>query len=332
MNVPPPYWAFAWAGGQALARYLLDNPALVAGKRVLDLGSGSGLTAIAAMQAGAAGRARRRHRPHGAGRRPLNAALNGVAVATTAEDLLAKPPEPFDVVLVGDLFYERALAERVLRFIDAAAAQGAVVLIGDPQRSYFPRAASRRGRISRAGDARTGGRRDQAHLRLAPGLTATTPRRARSASLPPSRTSMEQCHGFRRNESLAVLLAAVASFMFGWLWYGVLFSDAWLEACGKSPEEVKGDTPSPTPFIISFVGLVVMACVLAGVLRHSTGPAVTLRNGIVTGAFIWLGFVITTMAVNNAFRGAKHTLTLIDGGHWLGALLMQGAILGWFGL
>ena len=66
----------------------------------------------------------------------------------------------------------------------------------------------------------------------------------------------------------AIVLAAAVSFMFGWLWYGVLFSGAWLEACGKSREEVKGDTPSPTPFIISFVGLVVMACVLAGVLRH----------------------------------------------------------------
>jgi len=129
----------------------------------------------------------------------------------------------------------------------------------------------------------------------------------------------------------ATLLAAAASFMFGWLWYGVLFSGAWLEACGKSREEVKGDTPSPTPFIISFVGLVVMACVLAGVLRHLGPDAVTLRSGAVTGAFMWLGFVITTMAVNNAFRGAKPQLTLIDGGHWLGVLVLQGAILGWFG-
>ena len=128
----------------------------------------------------------------------------------------------------------------------------------------------------------------------------------------------------------AILLAAAASFMFGWLWYGVLFSGAWLEACGKSPEEVKGDTPSLTPFIISFVGLVVMACVLVGVLRHLGPEAVTLRSGVVTGAFMWLGFVITTMAVNNAFRGSKPQLTLIDGGHWLGVLIVQGAILGWF--
>ncbi len=128
----------------------------------------------------------------------------------------------------------------------------------------------------------------------------------------------------------AIVLAAAASFMFGWLWYGVLFSGAWLEACGKSPEEVKG-TPGATPFIISFVGLVIMACVLAGVLRHIAALGVTMRSGAVTGAFMWLGFVITTMTVNNAFRGAKRQLTLIDGGHWLGVLILQGAILGWLG-
>lgn len=130
---------------------------------------------------------------------------------------------------------------------------------------------------------------------------------------------------------LATVLAAVVSFLFGWLWYGVLFSDAWLEACGKSREEVKADTPSPTPFIISFVGLVIMACVLGGVLRHLGPEAMTLISGMITGAFMWLGFVITTIAVNNAFRGAKPSLTVIDTGHWLGVLILQGAILGWFG-
>ena len=129
----------------------------------------------------------------------------------------------------------------------------------------------------------------------------------------------------------AIVLAAVVSFMFGWLWYGILFSDAWLEACGKSREEVKADTPSPTPFIISFVGLVIMACVLGGVLRHLGPEAMTLTSGMITGAFMWLGFVITTLAVNNAFRGAKPSLTVIDAGHWLGVLILQGAILGWFG-
>ena len=129
---------------------------------------------------------------------------------------------------------------------------------------------------------------------------------------------------------LAIVLAAVASFMFGWLWYGILFSDAWLRACGKTREEVHADSPSPTPFIISFIGLIVMACVLAGVLRHGPGE-MTLVSGMITGAFMWLGFVATTLAVNNAFRGATASLTLIDGGHWLGVLLLQGAVIGWFG-
>src|SRR5262249_7539388 len=138
MNVPPPYWAFAWAGGQALARYLLDAPDNVAGMRVLDLGSGSGLSAIAAARAGAASVLAVDIDPVALAAIALNAAANGVAVPTSAEDLLDRAPGPFDVVLVGDLFYERALAERVERFIDAAAAAGALVLIGDPRRNYFP--------------------------------------------------------------------------------------------------------------------------------------------------------------------------------------------------
>jgi predicted nicotinamide N-methyase len=139
MNVPPPYWAFAWAGGQALARYLLDNPGLVAGRHVLDLGSGSGLTAIAAMRAGAARMLAADIDAVALAAISLNAAANAVAVDTTREDLLAAAPGTFDVVLVGDLFYERALAERVLAFIEAASASGTEVLIGDPRRSYFPK-------------------------------------------------------------------------------------------------------------------------------------------------------------------------------------------------
>jgi predicted nicotinamide N-methyase len=138
MNVPPPYWAFAWAGGQALARFLLDNPDQVAGRRVLDLGAGSGIASIAAMKAGAA---------HATGSDidalalaaiTLNAEANGVQVETTKADLLGAEPAVFDVVLVGDLFYERALAERVLTFVEAARQRGAEVLVGDPRRSYFP--------------------------------------------------------------------------------------------------------------------------------------------------------------------------------------------------
>jgi predicted nicotinamide N-methyase len=139
MNVPPPYWAFAWAGGQALARYLLDNPQLVAGRRVLDLGAGSGLAAIAAMRAGAAHVLAADIDAFALSAIALNVAANNVDVETTAEDLLAAAPRgPFDVVLVGDLFYERPLAERVLAFVVAARARGSEILIGDPRRSYFP--------------------------------------------------------------------------------------------------------------------------------------------------------------------------------------------------
>ncbi len=138
MNVPPPYWAFAWAGGQALARYLLDNADLVSGKAVLDLGAGSGLTAIAAKRAGAVSVLAADIDALALAAVRLNAAANGLDVATTRDDLLSSEPANYDVVLVGDLFYERELAERVTAFISKAAAAGAIVLIGDPKRSYFP--------------------------------------------------------------------------------------------------------------------------------------------------------------------------------------------------
>ncbi len=139
MNVPPPYWAFAWAGGQAVSRYILDNPALVAGKRVLDLGAGAGLAAIAAAKAGAVDVLATDIDTISLAAATLNAEANAVVIATTADDLLAAPPRPFDVVVVGDLFYERALAGSVIAFIDGALKLGALILIGDPQRSYFPR-------------------------------------------------------------------------------------------------------------------------------------------------------------------------------------------------
>jgi predicted nicotinamide N-methyase len=140
MNVPPPYWAFAWAGGQALARHLLDHPHLVRGHDVLDLGAGSGLTAIAAMRAGARSVLAADIDAVALAASALNAESNAVVVAVTADDLLAAPPDSrFTIVLVGDLFYERELADRVLAFIETAAREGARVLIGDPGRSYFPR-------------------------------------------------------------------------------------------------------------------------------------------------------------------------------------------------
>jgi predicted nicotinamide N-methyase len=139
MNVPPPYWAFAWAGGQALARYLLDNPALVVGLRVLDLGSGSGLTAIAAKMAGGTHVLAADIDAFALAAIRLNAAANGVKVETTQDDAFAVPHGTFGAVLAGDMFYERPLAERVLAFLDAARGKGARVLVGDPQRSYFPK-------------------------------------------------------------------------------------------------------------------------------------------------------------------------------------------------
>ena len=138
MNIPPPFWAFAWAGGQALARYVLDHPVTARGLTVLDLGAGSGLAAIAAMKAGA--RSALAADPDllsGAAVR-VNAVANDVEVAATADDLLDASPGPFGLVLVGDLFYERTLAERTLAFVQSAASGGAEVLVGDPMRSYFP--------------------------------------------------------------------------------------------------------------------------------------------------------------------------------------------------
>jgi predicted nicotinamide N-methyase len=138
MNVPPPWWAFAWAGGQALARYVMDNPALAQGRCVLDLGAGSGLGGVAAMKAGAARVLAADTDPFALAAIALNAATNEVAIDATSDDLLAGPPAGFDLILVGDLFYERTLAERVLAFLEAARAKSAAVLVGDPRRSYFP--------------------------------------------------------------------------------------------------------------------------------------------------------------------------------------------------
>jgi len=139
MGLPPPFWAFAWAGGQALARHVLDDPSLVAGKRVLDLAAGSGLVGIAALKAGAAGALAADIDGFSLAAIRLNAALNAVALEVTGEDLLAAPPPACEVILVGYLFYEKGLAERVLSWLAAAEEQGIPALIGDPGRSYLPR-------------------------------------------------------------------------------------------------------------------------------------------------------------------------------------------------
>ena len=140
MGVPPPFWAFAWAGGQALARYVLDHPRVVAGKSVIDFATGSGLVALAAMQAGAARVLAADIDVFCEAAVRLNAERNGVAVDFTDENLLDQPPPTWaQVILAGDICYEKPLAERVLAWLGEARAAGATVLIGDPGRSYFPR-------------------------------------------------------------------------------------------------------------------------------------------------------------------------------------------------
>ena len=138
-GLPPPYWAFAWAGGQALARYLLDQPEIVAGKRVLDFAAGSGLQGIAAARAGAASVEASEIDRFAVAAIGLNAALNDVAVTLRAEDLVGAAGEAWDLVLAGDVCYERPMAESVWTWLRALAASGVAVLMGDPGRSYLPK-------------------------------------------------------------------------------------------------------------------------------------------------------------------------------------------------
>jgi len=137
MGLPPPFWAFAWAGGQALARYTLDNSMLVEGKRVLDFASGSGLVAIAAAKAGAAEVAASDIDAFAIAAIEANAALNGVCVAPRLDDLIGAD-EGWEVVLAGDIAYERDLAGAAMDWLMSLARRGAAVLIGDPRRSYLP--------------------------------------------------------------------------------------------------------------------------------------------------------------------------------------------------
>jgi predicted nicotinamide N-methyase len=141
IGLPPPYWAFAWAGGQALARYILDAPGPVRGKRVLDFAAGSGLVAIAAARAGAASVAAAEIDPIARVAIGLNAAANGVSVECLPGDVLERPLSParWDIVLAGDVCYERPMAERVVAWLEAARAAGVAVLLGDPGRSYLPK-------------------------------------------------------------------------------------------------------------------------------------------------------------------------------------------------
>ena len=139
MGLPPPFWAFAWAGGQGLARWLLDHPGEVAGKRVLDFATGSGLVGIAAMRAGAASVLCADIDPFCAAAVAANAGANGVRLDFTAADLLEAPPPEVDLICAGDVCYERPMTDRVLQWLGQGRAAGARVLIGDPGRSYFPK-------------------------------------------------------------------------------------------------------------------------------------------------------------------------------------------------
>ena len=138
-EVPPPFWAFAWAGGQALARYLLDHPQSVAGRRVMDFGAGSGLVAIAAAKAGARRVLAAEIDPCAAAAIALNAALNQAQIEVTIADVLAAADPGWEVVAAGDVCYERAMAGRVVPWLRRLAANGALVLLADPGRAYLPR-------------------------------------------------------------------------------------------------------------------------------------------------------------------------------------------------
>jgi predicted nicotinamide N-methyase len=137
-GLPPPYWAFAWAGGQALARFLLDHPERVAGRSVLDFGAGSGIVAIAAAKAGAALVLAAEIDHFAAAAIDANAALNDVAIAVKTMDLLDTIDPRWEVVTAGDVCYERPMADRVTGWLRGLAARGAPVLLGDPGRAYLP--------------------------------------------------------------------------------------------------------------------------------------------------------------------------------------------------
>lgn len=137
-NIPPPFWAFAWAGGQALARYLFDNVSVVAGKHVLDIGTGSGITAIAAKLCGAHTVTATDVDPVSVLAAELNATLNTCDIEVLGKNVLNEDPPHHEVIIVADLFYERGLAEQALSFARRAKERDAVVLVGDPKRSYFP--------------------------------------------------------------------------------------------------------------------------------------------------------------------------------------------------
>ncbi|MHC1549214.1 class I SAM-dependent methyltransferase [Phyllobacterium sp. K27] len=138
-NDHPPYWAYRWAGGTVLARYILDHPETVAGLRVLDLGAGSGIVGIAAAKAGATTVLCVDVDPHAAIVSRLNAAVNAVNIVPVCKDILDDDPPETDIITVGDLFYDSAIAERVRAYLDRCIAANITIIVGDPGRAYLPR-------------------------------------------------------------------------------------------------------------------------------------------------------------------------------------------------
>ncbi|KFB08788.1 class I SAM-dependent methyltransferase [Nitratireductor basaltis] len=138
IGLPPPFWAFAWAGGQGLARHVLDYPQIVRGRRVLDFATGSGLVAIAACKSGAASVNAADTDPFTLCACRLNAAANGVSFTTTTDDLIGTMPDA-EVVLAGDVFYDREMSIAVTKWFSILAEAGKTVLVGDPGRSYLPK-------------------------------------------------------------------------------------------------------------------------------------------------------------------------------------------------
>ncbi|MBX4984346.1 methyltransferase [Rhizobium lentis] len=167
-NDPPPYWAYPWAGGAVLARHLLDRPGTVSGRRVVDLGAGSGLVAIAAAKAGARAVTAVDIDADAIAAIGLNAAINGVTIAVIAADIIEASPPETDVLMVGDLFYDPALAVRVIAFLRRCQAAGVEVLIGDPMRVDLPQTELRRIATHAVADfgGRAGGRAVQAGVFL----------------------------------------------------------------------------------------------------------------------------------------------------------------------
>ncbi len=139
IGLPPPFWAFAWAGGQALSRYILDTPSTVLGKRVVELASGSGMVGIAAKKAGATSVLSADIDLFSVAAIQVNAELNNALLSITSEDLLIQSVPEVNLILVGDLFYEKGVATRCLAWLEKAQAKGIDVLIGDPGRSYLPK-------------------------------------------------------------------------------------------------------------------------------------------------------------------------------------------------